>query len=98
VSTPFTSQTPQEPDAHWCPHLDQNLGQYHTPEGFYEWHKSIWVYRVDPNNFSPSIFHANCLLTDPFATLEEPLQSSLYFQILFLALATFEQLKGVPFA
>ena len=52
MSTLFTSQNPQEPDAHWCPPLDQNLGRFHTPEGFYEWHQSIWVYRVLGRSYS----------------------------------------------
>jgi hypothetical protein len=86
-----TPSNPQEPNASWCPPLNENLGSYKTPEGFYQWHNSIWTYKVNPANFGPSVFHPDCLLTDPFATLKGPLESSLFFQVLF---AVFPDLSG----
>jgi hypothetical protein len=83
-----------EPTPKWCPPLKDNLGRYKTPAGFYEWHASIWEYKVNPSNFGPQVFHPGCLLTDPFATLCGPIHSALYFQLL---LGFFPNLSGQHF-
>lgn len=80
-----------EPDPYWCPLLQDNLGKYQTPRGYYDWHKSIWTYKVNPENFGPDVFQPNCLLIDPFATVRGALWGSLYFQLLF---AAFPNLSG----
>jgi hypothetical protein len=85
-----------EPTPEWCPPLAKNLGRYKTPKGFYDWHDSIWQYKVDAaKNFAPTIFHPGCLLTDSFATLCGPLHSSIYFQLLF---GFFPDLSGKHFS
>jgi hypothetical protein len=73
-----------EPNEQWCPPLEDNLGNYKTPEGFYLWHKDIWLPKVRPlRGFGPQVFTQHCLMTDPFATQCGRFASSRYFQLLF---------------
>lgn len=82
------------PTGQWCPNLNDNLGTYETPQGFFDFLTKIWTYKVDKKNFGPSTFTPNALLIDPFATICGGAWGALYFETLF---TVFPNLSGAHY-
>lgn len=67
-----------------CPPLNAtNLGQFGSPQGFFDWNQKNWTAPVNPNSFNAGVFTTNCVLTDPSGTVTGNVASAAYFAELF---------------